>query len=151
MSSTTIHLPNNPITPIQVVTAAIVNQRDKRLFMQRRSGTTRYPWHWGTPGGRVETNEPKFMALCREMREEHGVALRDEVLDVGRSVYRHEGPSGHIVRCYLIQHHLVIGTYRAASSAVAGFDWVTAEELERLTPLTPADEANREKLIALIR
>ena len=151
MSFTTIHLPNNPIGPIQVVTAAIVNGRDKRLFMQRRSGTTRYPWHWGTPGGKVETNEPKFMALCREMREEHGVALRDEVLDVSVKVYEHEGPSDHIVRCYLVPHHLVIGTYRAAGETVAGFDWVTAEELERLTPLTPADEANREKLIVLIR
>lgn len=151
MSSTTIHLPNNPISPIQVVTAAIVNERDKRLFMQRRSGTTRYPWHWGTPGGKAETNEPKLMALCREISEEHGVALRYKVLDVRRKVYKHEGPSGHIVRCYLIPHNLVIGTYRAAGDAVAGFDWVTAEELERLTPLTPADEANREKLIALIR
>ena len=154
MSSTTIHLPNNPIAPIQVVTAAIVNERDKRLFMQRRSGTTRYPWHWGTPGGALYEDEPWWQGLFRELGEEHGLSIVGGIpFDY---VYSHDKPSivtGQItrVRCLYVSSEAVVGPYQVLADAVAGFDWVTAEELERLTPLTPADEANREKLIALIR
>ena len=53
--------------------------------------------------------------------------------------------------CLYVSSEAIVGPYQILANAVAGFDWVTAEELERLTPLTPADEANREKLIALIR
>ena len=154
MSSTTIHLPNNPISPIHVVTAAIVNERDKRLFMQRRSGTTRYPWHWGTPGGALYEDEGVWEGLFRELNEEHGVrVVRQLPFDY---VYCHDEPSvitGQItrVRCLYVLSEAIVGPYQVLADAVAGFDWVTAEELERLTPLTPADEANREKLIALIR
>lgn len=154
MFSATIHLPNNPIAPIHVVTAAIVNERDKRLFMQRRSGTTRYPWHWGTPGGALYEDESAWIALRRELREEHGVRVVGQLpFDY---VYCHDEPSvitGQVtrVRCLYVSSEAVVGPYQVLADAVAGFDWVTAEELERLTPLTPADEANREKLIALIR
>ena len=38
--------------PIIVVSAAIVNVAEKRLFMQRRSGeASSHIWHWVTPGG----------------------------------------------------------------------------------------------------
>ena len=160
MSSTTIHLPNNPITPIHVVTAAIVNHQDKRLFMQRRSGTTSYPWHWSTPGGKAGPHEGLWSALFRELHEEHGVRANyqifgGELWPQMDPVYEHDLVSSRTgqpmrVMCRLVPASAIIGPYSANAEAVAGFDWVSADELEALM-LAPADEANREKLIALIR
>jgi 8-oxo-dGTP pyrophosphatase MutT (NUDIX family) len=135
---------------IIVVSAAIVNVQAKRLFVQRRSGETKYPWHWCTPGGHVEPNEPEFHTLCRELREEHGVRVKDEALGAGKLVYEHDVAGKVItVRCYSLPHDMIDGQY-VAGDLVAGFDWVSANELETLM-LTPADHANRDKLLDLIR
>ena len=118
--------------PIHVVTAAIVNERDKRLFMQRRSGTTRYP---GTGERRAvccsRTNlwQGLFRRARRGARTKH---LRRFPFDY---VYCHDEPSivtGQItrVRCLYVSSEAVVGPYQVLADAVAGFDWVTAEELE---------------------
>jgi 8-oxo-dGTP diphosphatase len=137
---------------IQVVTAAIVNADEKRLFVQRRSGKTRYPWHWGLPGGQLHDGETLWLALLRELVEEHGITMRQDrrnELALQEPVYIHES-TGMSVVCLRIPHTAIIGKIRANADAVAGFDWVTADELENLT-LTPADDANRGVLMGLIR
>lgn len=139
-----------------VVSAAIVDVAAKRLFVQRRDGSTSYPWHHCTPGGKAKKNEPDWLALCREIHEEHNVNVSAPGLVIGQAVqvYEHESKSTRAddivtVRCYRIDSMHVYGQYSAGPS-VAGFDWVTANELESLT-LTPADDANRGKLMALLR
>ena len=139
------------IDRIIVVSAAIVNVQAKRLFVQRRDGNTSYPWHWCTPGGKAQDDELRCMALRRELCEEHKVLLMELPNEI---VYEHNIASTRTgdlitVRCYRIDSTHVYGSY-AAGPSVAGFDWVTANELETLV-LTPADDANRGKLIALIR
>ena len=137
---------------IQVVTAAIVNADEKRLFVQRRSGKTRYPWHWGLPGGQWHDGETLWYALLRELFEEHGITVgqyRRNELALQEPVYIHESTSTCVV-CLRIPHTAIIGKIRANADAVAGFDWVTADELEYLT-MTPADHANRGVLMGLIR
>lgn len=142
--------------PIIVVSAAIVDRAEKRLFMQRRDGKTSYPWHWVTPGGkRDESDGSDWAALDRELGEEHGVRLcSDCAHHFGKVVYEHELESTRtglptVVRCYLVDSTEVVGEY-AAGSSVAGFDWVNVHELETLM-LGPADHANRGKLMDLIR
>jgi 8-oxo-dGTP pyrophosphatase MutT (NUDIX family) len=107
--------------PIQVVTAAIVNERDKRLFMQRRSGTTRYPWHWGTPGGALYEDEGVWEGLFRELNEEHGLRV---VRGLPFYVYCHDEPSvitGQItrVRCLYLSSEAIVGPYQVLADAVA--------------------------------
>jgi 8-oxo-dGTP pyrophosphatase MutT (NUDIX family) len=137
---------------ISVVSAAIVDMESKRLFVQRRSGKApSYPWQWCTPGGKVNGNEPLLTALHRELHEEHGVDL--DQYAVHREVYTHDVLStrtGQIVTvwCYLVPSVAVTGIYQAGPS-VAGFDWVNADELQRLT-MTPADDANQGRLLALL-
>lgn len=142
--------------PIIVVSAAIVNVAEKRLFMQRRSGeASSHKWHWVTPGGKQKPREQDVDTLYRELQEEHGVIPRrhrNRVL--GGLVYEHNMVSTTtgrpvLVRCYYIDSLLLRGEYKAGP-AVAGFDWVSADELETLM-LGPADSANLGKLLELIR
>ena len=123
--------------------------------MQRRSGTTRYPWCWVTPGGKRKAQEHDFTTLRRELREEHNVHLGEYGRWCRELVYEHEvvpTKTGEpvLVRCFRVAADLVQGTYAAACPAVAGFDWVSANELETLM-LGPADSANLGKLLELIR
>jgi len=137
---------------IHVVTAAIVNADEKRLFVQRRSGKTTYAWHWGLPGGQLRDGETLWYALLRELIEEHGIAVwqdRRNELALQEPIYIHESTDTRVV-CLRIPHTAIIGKMRANADAVAGFDWVTADELEYLT-MTPADHANRGVLMGLIR
>lgn len=157
---TTIELESSPIDPIIVVSAAIVDAESKRLFVQRRSGKTSYPWHWCTPGGKAWPKEGLWSALFRELLEEHGV--RSDYRIFGGDLWPHMDPvytheitssrTGQPMRvlCRFIPSTAIIGPYSANAEAVAGFDWVTADELETLT-LTPADHANRGALLSLLR
>jgi 8-oxo-dGTP pyrophosphatase MutT (NUDIX family) len=145
----------NPIERIMVVSAAIVDVEAKRLFVQRRDGNTSYSWHWCMPGGKALPSESLDLALARELYEEHGVRSKwHPRLWLGAEIYQHEIKSTRtgetvVVRCFRIDATELVGPYIAGPS-VAGFDWVTANELETLT-LTPADDANRGKLMALLR
>lgn len=138
------------------VSVAIVDESSKRLFLQRRSGTTTYPWHFCTPGGKANEGETLWGALARELYEEHGVGFRREFVELECSpVYVHDVVSiwsGRMTRvtCLYVPATAIVGSYRAHCDAVAGFDWVSADELETRM-LTPADNANLDKLIALLR
>ncbi len=155
----TINIKETHVEPIVVATVAIVDSVEKRLFVQRRSGKTRFAWHWCTPGGQMHDGESVWDTALREVEEEHGIRLRPGwigKLVLQEPVYIHESPPlglammGTRVICMRIPHTAIYGPIGANAEAVAGFDWVTANELESLT-LTPADDANRGKLMDLIR
>jgi len=140
---------------IIVVSAAIVNVAEKRLFVQRRSAKTSYAWHWCTPGGKATLSE-RYMhqtTLRRELFEEHHVFLK-ECQPLLKPVYLHEmtTETGEpmAVDCRFVLSDMIEGEYVASGPTVAGFDWVNANELETLM-LGPADHANRGKLLDLIR
>lgn len=138
---------------IIVVSLAIVNVQQKRLFMQRRSEKTSYPWYWVTPGGKARPLETHEMTLRRELFEEHRVLLKEgQPLE---PVYMHDMTSSKTgepltVICLLATSDMIDGEYVAVGPSVAGFDWPDANELETLI-LGPADHANRGKLLDLIR
>lgn len=56
------------------VKALILNDQKQYLFMRRAQtfGDESEP-HWDIPGGRINTDEPLFEALAREIKEETGL------------------------------------------------------------------------------
>ena len=90
--------------------------------------------------------------LFRELNEEHGLSRPRFPFDY---VYSHDKPSivtGQVtrVRCLHVSSEAIVGPYQCSRTPLPGLTGSRRKKL-RLTPLTPADEANCEKLIALIR
>ena len=71
-----------PLSPVTVVTAAVVERAGRLLVTQRLEGT-HLAGHWEFPGGKCEPGEGARECLVREIREELGV-----VAMVGNEIHR---------------------------------------------------------------
>ena len=66
-------------TMIPVVAAALIGL-DGRVLMQRRRRGAEHGGLWEFPGGKVEPGESLVESLCREIKEELGIALAPDAL-----------------------------------------------------------------------
>ena len=137
---------------VTVVSAAIVNRHEKRILLAQRSGTTSHAWKWCTPGGKVEKGESQYEALVRELREELGI--EDVANFKAKNVYSHSITSTRTgepveVFCWRIDPDAIIGSISPKDGTV-GVGWFDVMMLYRLV-LAPADEANLDALIELVR
>ena len=129
---------------VQVVGAALVDDRGRVLVAQR--GTGRFAGLWEFPGGKVEPREDELSALVRECREELGVAvvpqafLGEVPLD---GVVAGGAPGASTLRVWwgrISGGELVAHEHRELRWAAAGeleaLDWIPADR-----PLLPAVRA----------
>lgn len=125
---------------IHYIVAAIIEQDDKILLMDRRF----QPPGYACPQGHIEKDETELDALAREILEETNMKLvRAELLHEGlfdREKCRHDVNYHywHIYRC------VVDGTPQMNNEAKS-LDWYTRAELATL-PLEPAWSAWFKKL-----
>jgi 8-oxo-dGTP diphosphatase len=106
------------------VTGVIADEQGRALLIRRRDNL-----HWEPPGGVLELDEPIEAGLCREVREETGLAVKPVALT---GVYKNmaRGIIALVFRCRILAGHLV------TNDEVSGFQWATPEEIEAM-----ADEA----------
>lgn len=132
---------------IEVVSAAIVDRKAKRMLLAQRAPTTSFAWCWCTPGGKVEEKEPHRHAISRELLEELGVTFR---CDVEHVVYTREVMTQQHFKviCYIIDSEDIEGTY-ACHDGTVGLAWFNRDELMQAR-LAPADAAEREVLANLL-
>lgn len=69
----------NP-TIVPVVAAALI-AADGRVLMQQRRQGAEHGGLWEFPGGKVESGESLPESLCRELREELGIAVEPAALE----------------------------------------------------------------------
>lgn len=132
-----------------VVSAAIVDAKERKILLCKRSADTTYPHHWCTPGGSVERSETQLEALRRELREEINATFAD-FESVKNVVYFHDirsMRSGRMITvvCYRIPIEGIEGT-PSCGDKTADVRWFGVEELADLL-MTPADRANVDALI----
>lgn len=106
------------------VAGVIVDEQGRALLIRRRDNL-----HWEPPGGVLELDEPIEAGLCREIREETGLAVEPVALT---GVYKNiaRGIIALVFRCR------VLAGYLATNDEVSGFQWATPEEVRAM-----ADEA----------
>jgi len=67
---------------IEVVAGLLV--RNGRVLICQRSATSKFPFKWEFPGGKVETGENYLEALRRELREELAIEVEES-----KELFRH--------------------------------------------------------------
>jgi 8-oxo-dGTP diphosphatase len=128
----------NPITP-QLRVAALVVRAGQLLLVEHRKRGQRY---WVLPGGRLQGDETLEAALRRELREELALEAR-----VGRLVIVGEmlAPDRHVVNL-IFQAEIGEGIAPRLDErdpVLAGWQWVSAEQLPRLDFRPPIADAVR--------
>ena len=129
----------NPIASPQLRVAAIIVRAGQVLLVEHRKRGQRY---WVLPGGRLEGRETLDAALRRELHEELRLEAR-----VGRLVIVCESlaPDRHVV-------NLIFGAEIGESAepqldprdpVLAGWQWVSVDQLPRLDFRPPIAEAVR--------
>src|SRR5690349_1305088 len=128
----------NPITP-QLRVAALIARANQILLVEHRKRGQRY---WVLPGGRLQGDETLAAALRRELREELALEAR-----IGRLVIVGEmlAPERHVVSLIF---ETDIGEGLAPrldqrDPVLAGWQWVSAEQLPRLDFRPPIADAVR--------
>ena len=106
------------------VAGVITDEQGRALLIRRRDNL-----HWEPPGGVLELDEPIEAGLCREVREETGLAIEPVALT---GVYKNmvRGIIALVFRCRVLAGHLT------TNDEVSGFQWATREEVRSM-----ADEA----------
>jgi 8-oxo-dGTP diphosphatase len=128
----------NPVTPQLRVAAIIVREKQLLLVEHRKRGEH----YWVLPGGRLEGLETLVAALRRELNEELGLDAR-----VGELVIVSEmlAPDRHVVN---LMFHAEIGEgaeprLDRADPVLAGWQWVSTDQLPRLDFRPPIADAVR--------
>lgn len=128
----------NPVTP-QVRVAAVIARGDQLLLVEHRKREERY---WVLPGGRLDGLETLEAALRRELKEELGLDAR-----VGPLVIVSEmlAPERHVVNL-MFQAEIgerVEPRLDDADPVLAGWQWVSTDQLPRLDLRPPIAQAVR--------
>jgi 8-oxo-dGTP diphosphatase len=90
------------MTPIVVVTAAVI-EHDDRFLVTRRQRGVHLEGYWEFPGGKCEAAEDSAVCLARELREELAVGARvGEELLATTHRYADRAIEIHFIRCDIV-------------------------------------------------
>ena len=123
---------------IHVVAGALFDAKGRVLIAQRPDGK-HMAGGWEFPGGKLELKEPPYDGLCRELREELGITVRDAEPVIA---YTHS----YSDRCVLLDLWRVT-RFEGVPASVEGqpLRWVHIDELESVGLL----EADKPMVAAL--
>jgi 8-oxo-dGTP diphosphatase len=99
------------------VAGVVVDDHDRALLIRRRDNL-----RWEPPGGVLELGESIEAGLCREVKEETGLAVQPVGLT---GVYKNmnRGIIALVFRCR------ILGGQLTTNDEVSGFQWATAQEV----------------------
>tara|TARA_R110002012_G_scaffold23885_2_gene80589 strand:+ start:3970 stop:4371 length:402 start_codon:yes stop_codon:yes gene_type:complete len=109
------------------IAAAVVSDPEGRLLLVRKHNTSFYM----QPGGKIDAGETALEALCRELREELGLAVNsDQLSPLGLFTAPAANEPDTMLQAHLFS--LVIDEPVEARAEIAEARWVTREEAWQL-------------------
>ena len=106
----------------------IMNSKGE-LLIQKRSATKRlYPNLWSITSGGTDSGETTLDTVYREVKEELGITLKPEELELMMSYKRNHD----FVDVYLARKDIDLKDITMQTEEVADVKWVAVEELENL-------------------
>ena len=126
----------------RVAVGAVIVDDQGRAFVHRRAfDRALFPGSWDIPGGHVEGEETPLEALAREVYEETGWRLAKVVADLGESVWTGDDGVRRRQFDYLIEVEGDLTSPRLEHPKHIDYDWVDADDLDRLLENPTPDEA----------
>jgi len=123
------HISAGGITPmekpvIQVVGAAIINEKGEVLCAQRGYGSLIGKWEF--PGGKVEKGETDQEALTREIKEELSIEIEvEELIDENYNEYKDKNINLKVYKCKYVSGEINDTEHQA-------LEWKKPDEMENL-------------------
>lgn len=116
---------------IQVVGAAIINEKGELLCAQRGYGSLIGKWEF--PGGKVEKGETDQQALAREIKEELSIDVEvEELIDENYNEYSDKNIYLKVYRCKYVSGEINDTEHQALAwkrpDAVESLDWAEADK-----------------------
>jgi 8-oxo-dGTP diphosphatase len=116
---------------IQVVGAAIINEKGELLCAQRGYGSLIGKWEF--PGGKVEKGETDQQALAREIKEELDIDVEvEELIDENYNEYSDKNINLKVYRCKYVSGAINDTEHQALAwkkpDAVESLDWAEADK-----------------------
>jgi ADP-ribose pyrophosphatase YjhB (NUDIX family) len=130
------------VIPTTRVSVVVLTDDEKILLVRHRKGNRQY---WVLPGGRLEYGETFQECAVRELKEETGLEVKvDKLIFLSEAIAPDR--SRHIVNVYLTAR-VTGGTLKLGNEPVlAGVDYVSVSELERVTLYPPVGKKILENL-----
>lgn len=116
---------------IQVVGAAIINEKGELLCSQRGYGSLIGKWEF--PGGKVEKGETDQQALAREIKEELDIDVEvEELIDENYNEYQDKNINLKVYRCKYVSGEINDTEHQTLawkkSSEMETLDWAEADK-----------------------
>lgn len=121
-----------------VVVTGIVKRKDgKVLIVKRKKDEEIHGGLWVFPGGKVNEGENVFEALKRELKEEVGLDVSDEMERI--SDYEFERPNGDVTfgECFLVKP---ISEKVSLGEDLENFAWIDKKEFANYEHIKDLDE-----------
>ena len=128
-----------------LVAACALIDADGRVLIARRPAGKPMAGLWEFPGGKVESGERPEQSLIRELKEELGIAVREECLAPLTFASHHYSDFHLLMPLYVCRRWEGIVTAKERQS----LKWVRPKDL-RNYPMPPADEPLIPHLTALL-
>lgn len=131
--------PSSQFKPCVEVAAVYIENEGQILLLHRQNNKSQGN-KWGIPGGKVEKKETPLQAAIRETKEETGIDISSQPIEILKTVYIEYSEKNHFI------YHTFRTKLKADPSMVKinfnehkGFTWVKPEDALKMDLLQDED------------
>lgn len=117
------------------VVTVYIEYNDQILLLHRQNNKSQGN-RWGLPGGKVEKNETPLQAVIREAKEETGIDISNQTIEMLKSVFVEYDEKNHFIyHAFRTQMQADPGEVKINFNEHKGFTWVTPTDAIKMDML----------------
>lgn len=139
-----VYLQPTPQFKPHVEIAAIYLEHNSKILLLHRQENKSQGNKWGIPGGKVHKGETPMEAVVREIKEETGFEISQQIVEMLTTVYIEYDEKDHFIyHMFRTQFQGDPGAVRIDFNEHKGFTWVTPDDSLKMDLLKDEDPCIR--------